>query len=111
MKKAVLLLMLPLGGCVAGALGTANAVLPLITTSLDVACASSTAIATQAKANPATAGSSAIGKVNNAVASFCGKVDPTSAQAALALNSLNTLTAQLLGVAGAAGVKLPGLAK
>ena len=110
MRKVLLAAALPLflTGCVS-ALSTASAVLPLITSSLDAACASSTALATQAASQPALKGASVLVKVNNAVAGVCGKIDPTSAAAGSALNTLNTLTAQLLGVAGAAGINLPGI--
>jgi hypothetical protein len=110
MKKIALVLCFGLSACNPQmVLSTSSALLPVITSSLDAACASSAALASQAKAQPALAGSSTLSKVSSAVGGFCGKVDPTSAAAGQALNTLNTLTAQLLGVAGAAGINLPGL--
>lgn len=107
------LCLLALGACnptsITAGLTTASNLLPVITTSLDAACASSTALATQAKAQPTLAGSSVLTSVNSAVAKFCGKVDPTSGAAAPALQNLNTITAQLLNLAGTVGIKLPGL--
>ncbi len=103
-----LLCPLALAGCVT-ALSTASSLLPYITTSLDVACKSSQTLAQQAAAQPALSKSSALIKVNSKIASICGVIDPTSAQVGIALNSLNTTTAALLGAAGAVGIKLPGL--
>ncbi len=96
------------GGCVS-ALGTASALLPLITTSIDAACASSQALAQQAQVQPPLAGSSKLAKVNAKIAAVCGVVDPASVEAGNALHSLNTATAELLGQAGALGVQLRGL--
>jgi hypothetical protein len=105
--------LVPLSGCAGSltALTVASNLLPVITTSLDAACASSAALATQAKAQPPLARSSILSSVNGAIGRFCGKVDPVSAAAGPALNNLNTVTADLLGLAGAAGIKLPGLAR
>ncbi len=100
--------LLSLSGCVT-ALSTASVVLPLITTSIDAACASSQALAQQAAATPQLATSSKLVRVNNKIATVCGVVDPSSAQAGSALHQLNTATAQLLGAAGAAGVQLKGV--
>lgn len=108
MKHLALVMLLGLSGCVT-AMSTAAVVLPLITTSIDAACASSQALAQQAAATPQLATSSKLVRVNNKIATICGVVDPASAQAGSALYQLNTATAQLLGAAGAAGVQLRGL--
>ncbi len=105
MKNLSIIILLGLSGCVTASMSAIS----LITTSIDVACASSQALAQQAAASPELVISPKLAKVNAKIASVCGVVDPSSAQAGSALHSLNTATAQLLGAAGAAGIQLRGL--
>lgn len=95
--KVVVICMTLLGGCV-----TSQGQLQQITTNLPIAIQSAQTLVAQAQANPALA-------TNTSVMKQASKISAYLSTGTQDINTVNTLAAALLNLAGAAGVTLAGL--
>lgn len=79
-----------------------------ITTSVGIACQSATALNAQAQQAGILKGKKAASS-GQTITKLCSRAGTRIAQGAQALDTINTAAAQLLAIAGAAGIQLPGV--